>query len=482
MRRTSLLLLLVPLVLSACQDQRLVEPDQPNRQIFDGTNAGNSHFFFLPPIGKQASFSGTANTKLQPVVEICSNFSGDQCGTLLQRFSGAEVQSAGADYKVNWRTENSEPGTTYRIFVRIGSLALGWADVAIGANRNEAKSLSTEGTIGLVDGQTLPIAFRIEYGAIEEAQADPDLTGSCGCAEKTIDNGGGSVVTDDRRAGAQLPQGWLDAYPGISQVVVVIESRDLVGGKCLSASVANFFFEQAGDCAEFSTSPLLPQGFSGKQARVEVCLDSNESGEQFDLYKYSSFGPEQGINKLAPAPNDLVDCDGGGVIASLPGSWGRIAAGAWRSVVNPAIRFVAPTPLYAGDTGAGGLAGSFSTVFWGKTQYLVAYNTDFEAMPGETVPVRVLVTTGHDDEVHERVEGVPITFEVVSGGGGLIDPNGRTVKRLTVVTGYSPGAEAPSADVQWKLGATAPQQTLRATAPWGETKLFTAGEYYGEGG
>src|SRR5207245_6315070 len=57
----------------ACRDEHpITSPLRPSADFSDGTVAGgNLHFFFLPPLVKQPSFSGTFNPALRPVVEIC---------------------------------------------------------------------------------------------------------------------------------------------------------------------------------------------------------------------------------------------------------------------------------------------------------------------------------------------------------------------------------------------------------------------------
>lgn len=498
MRARNLLLLFAPLLLSSCQDERLLTPEPASMLIQHG---GASGFYFLPPIASQSQFTGTANPNLQPVVEICARVgsSEDQCadGAVHLTFSGSAVQQAGGHYKVNWRTDQpgSSPETdadnTYRVFVRIGTLALGWADVELTSTNGQAKKTGTNEVITLLDGRTLPIEFRIEFGAIQKAQ-QAGRTGSCNCAEQTIANTGGdrTLTTDDGGAGAEMPDGWLNDY-GLASATVIIQRREMVDGKCLVTSVASFPLEQQGGCFEFSTFPILKNGFSGKQARVDVCLEGDVNSQEYDLYKYSSFGPEAGINKLEEAQGgeELAPCAPPSRLAALNHPLGRLAATGWNKVARPLAQLIGPTPLYAGDTGAGGLTGSFSTVFYARTPYMSVAGSEYQfGMPGDIIDVAALVASGHHCEQYSveshpnsdvgcyPLSGVPVTFSVVEGGGKLLDASAREVNSVTVLTAGGQGeTQQPlgTAVAQWKLGRPGPQ-VVRATTPWGGVVDFNA--------
>src|SRR5213592_3770352 len=55
---------------------------------------------------------------------------------------------------------------TYRIRALLGSTELGHADFAVEASGPERKSVNTAEFVPVINGQTLPITFRIEDGAI----------------------------------------------------------------------------------------------------------------------------------------------------------------------------------------------------------------------------------------------------------------------------------------------------------------------------
>jgi hypothetical protein len=74
MKYTPLTLSAVLVFSAACvDDQELpLGPDtKPVADNADGAHEGNVHFYFLPPMVDQPSYSGTFDGSLVPVVEIC---------------------------------------------------------------------------------------------------------------------------------------------------------------------------------------------------------------------------------------------------------------------------------------------------------------------------------------------------------------------------------------------------------------------------
>jgi len=151
--------------------------------VSDGSHDGNTHFFFLPPMVRPPVASGTFDTSLDPEVEICV-WDGSICSAVVAQFSaeaghGSEtvrVDPETGGYIVNWHTQGIledfplDAGESYRIRVLVGTQVLGWADVWIAP---DARTRRTSDDLLLVDGQTLPIKFRIEQGATaEEATTD----------------------------------------------------------------------------------------------------------------------------------------------------------------------------------------------------------------------------------------------------------------------------------------------------------------------
>src|SRR6266571_5310478 len=170
-------------LLVACQSDRLTRSiDGPMYAVSDCAHAGNPDFFFLPPLFKNpntnANFEPAAfNPLLRPSVEICelgeplpppapSNTRVCIAGLPLKRFAPSAVTVNTTDQ-------------FYRIQVFVGPARLGFADVDPVASVSQLKNVQTGEYIGLVDGRTLPIKFRIESGALCGADGTP-------CAAETI--------------------------------------------------------------------------------------------------------------------------------------------------------------------------------------------------------------------------------------------------------------------------------------------------------
>src|SRR2546425_6247490 len=146
------------------------------RSISDaGHGTGTPGFYFLPPMVAAPTFTGTFVSGLTLEVEICV-WNGTACDALIATFStntgtGSEtvrVDTENEQYIVNWKTSQFrlDPAKTYRIRVLFGSTELGHADVDVVATGRERKSVNTAEFVPVVNGQTLPITFRIEDGAI----------------------------------------------------------------------------------------------------------------------------------------------------------------------------------------------------------------------------------------------------------------------------------------------------------------------------
>jgi len=175
------LLLTAALVLAAaCSDQPTSHLSRINADILDGATGGNPHFFFLPPMVANPG-SGTANdASLSPEVQICQ-WDGASCVLILANYTtdltttwttqpgnSETVRLSDAHFIVNWHTENFvlDPASTYRVCVKLDGVELGFADVDLAGSGRELRVVA-DGFIGVLDGRTLPIVFRIEPGALD---------------------------------------------------------------------------------------------------------------------------------------------------------------------------------------------------------------------------------------------------------------------------------------------------------------------------
>ena len=354
-------------VLGACRDQQPVTPTAPglSADFLDGRviGRGNPHFFFLPPLVSQPTFSGVFNPQIQPVVDICQldlTLSPVDCAVGGQHINpGPVVVDAPEQYHVNWDTK--QPAINVDLFYRIrvfgsaGGLLLGFADMDPVANGSQLKNVSTQQYIGLVDGRTLPIKFRIEQGAFLPGFTCTD------CAEASVTNDGATVVTNTGFAGAQFPAGWLTSP---SNVVVTIERVTSVNGVPLdnggdvTARCIPLLQTQFEGCYRFKTSPLAT---FATNVTVGVCATVSEPDHDvIQLFSVEEpVGEVPVIRALPNVPAPFVSCGG---FASAAPSGGRLGdlAGLFRHVEA----LFTPTPAFAFHLGAGGSTCCFSRIGW----------------------------------------------------------------------------------------------------------------------
>jgi hypothetical protein len=164
----------------SCGQEQPTQPldVDPSFLIQDAVHDGNPHFFWLPPmVGDPGTFNGPFDDTVEPVVKICE-LNGGACAAQVAEFTmytgpGSEtvrVVPLDEHFIVNWHTDEftlAPAPTTYRIIVFVGDTELGLADVQFGETGKEVKRISASGEfVGLQDGRTLPIKFRIEVGAL----------------------------------------------------------------------------------------------------------------------------------------------------------------------------------------------------------------------------------------------------------------------------------------------------------------------------
>lgn len=203
-RRTRLPLAAVGLfLLIGCQGDAISPIEGPMFAVSDGAHGGLASFFFLPPLFKMpAVHPGTFNPDLQPSVEICdlgvrptvTPPPPRDCVTGVDpvaEFPAGSVTVSVTDeqYHVNWHTDQSNLllDHDYRIRVLVSGVELGFADVDPVSNMGQLKNVQTNEYIGLVDGRTLPIKFRIEDAALCGGTTRP-------CSAGTIDLATGGNV------------------------------------------------------------------------------------------------------------------------------------------------------------------------------------------------------------------------------------------------------------------------------------------------
>lgn len=200
-----LLLLTVALTAFACSDSRIPTATlTPSGAAGAALVGGSPAFYWLPPLAKAPSPTGTFDPALSPVVRI-SEWPGSQ-GALVAEFSmssgpGSEtvrLDAEGEFYIVNWHTREValNPALNYRIRVLVDGFEVGFADVDVVASAKELKTVDAVNYFGVLNGRTVPIKFRIEEGAV-----DASLT----LVKKVLNDDAGTAAAADFTLSASGP-------------------------------------------------------------------------------------------------------------------------------------------------------------------------------------------------------------------------------------------------------------------------------------
>jgi hypothetical protein len=341
--------------LFACTGDTVAPPSVsgPSFAVSDGAHEGNPDFFFLPPLFKNPNSSpqfepGAFNGSLRPAVEICelgaaAASGARECiaGPLIKRFAPGAVNVSITDqqYHVNWNTSESALNVAkfYRISVLVGSTVLGFADIDPVSNGSQLKNVQTGEYIGLVDGRTLPIKFRIESGALCVVDGVP-------CASKTItlSQGGGVTLSIDRNGVHEtfhfdIASG-TTATSGERTVTDVTFSLEECSG--IDVDLPKFglcmrltsVYDATGSSSTLSLS---------KAALVSMCSFSVADEDQEELITLH----QQDGDLIRALPHALPNC--GGPILS-PGLGSR----AWQWMRDIAAKLLTPRPAFASSRSA----------------------------------------------------------------------------------------------------------------------------------
>src|SRR5437899_649329 len=489
MNRSRLVMCAAALLAAACQD-RQSPTAAPSYEIHDAAHdLVNSHFYWLPPMTRQPTFTGTFDATLSPVVEIselggvtgCSN----HVVATFTTTTGPGSETVRVDlvnqlYVVNWRTKafNLNSACTYRIRFLVAGLELGLADVDVVDNGAQLKRVDTDEFVPLLDDGTLPIKARVEFGAVTFAVTG-DATAcrpgrDCGEAVVTPVQGQDvTVLTVGQTAGLFIPAGAL-----AEQVVVLIESR--TDRPCIP--LGNMALPQFPDCYRYEVNPtasierLAPrQVIEGEihnsyrfqtDVIVGMCVEVGNltPGQQarLDLFR---FDPVAGtVNTLPDAPARFLPCDPHFGTTPPVGASGVLLRG-WRVVMNGLRVLVGARTAYASTSvvheGLGGSSCCTSYFTWGIPGVISPSSaTQFDVAPGATVVPSVVVK----DSGGTPMAGAMVTFAAGGGSGIIVGPNPVTT-----------GADG-IAQVSWQLPSTAGPYGLTASAPGaaGSPIMFTA--------
>jgi hypothetical protein len=420
-------------------------------------------------------------------------------------------------YKALWdtRQENLALDKYYRIKVLIDGSEelLGYADVDPVSNMREWKHVASGEVVTMIDDTKLPIAFRVETGALCDGGTQ------CTSATVTNDNPNGDSqilqVTNENGeviAGVLLPDGWLP-LTGPQSVVFTI-TRVNTGVNNIAAGTqqfpchANLPLQQFDACFNYSTIPELdPIDDTGRQFAVSiiagVCfvLHDTEDPREDWVQLWSS---EPGVERDTPKPLRSADAS-----AILTGEEGR-NCGTQEAIIgsnssNPLTRFAGLAlhklsrgagrlfgvkTAYAVDLGIGGILDDISNIGPAMTARMEAVTpTEVTVTSGFSTPVRARIvgTKVHNGdplgaitpEGHTRgIPGLPMTF-VVETGNGTLSPFGAAGSVSQLISETSANVTSIQstgiAGVNWTPPATPGTYTLTATAAGlGSPITFTA--------
>jgi alpha-tubulin suppressor-like RCC1 family protein len=162
-------LIVLSSVIAACgarSDGKAAAERSASKLVLDGAHGGTAGFFFLPPLAGNAP-PGTLVGGLAPIVSIEERAPGTR-GVIATFTMASGVTQSDSHYMINWDTSTAglDPAFTYRIHVFVQGVELGRVDVDVVASGSGLKNVDTNDFVGLVNGRTLPIKFRIEKAAL----------------------------------------------------------------------------------------------------------------------------------------------------------------------------------------------------------------------------------------------------------------------------------------------------------------------------
>ena len=335
------------IVLAGCLSENVTRSTNgPMYAVSDGAHHGNPDFFFLPPMFNNpstdpnfepAAFNGT----LRPAVEICELGAPAAdltrvciAGPPIKRFAPGSVNVSLTDqqYSVNWDTKAQalDVNKFYRIQVLVGSTVLGFADVDPVSNGSQLKNVQTNEYIGLVDGKTLPIKFRIEDGA---------LCGTDGtaCAAETINlaqGGGVELVVPGEDFHFDVPAGTQATAGGqaVTEVTFNLEKCESIDvdlpkfGQCLRVTA---LYDAPGAVLNF-TQPIL----------ISMCSFVPVSEGQQELITLH----QQDGDLIRALPHAHPNCN---VIGAREQAPSGLLARSWRFMRDLTTTLVTPRELHA---------------------------------------------------------------------------------------------------------------------------------------
>lgn len=511
-------------------------PSDPSKIISDGAHGGNKDFWWLPPmvplpIGNPDFKIGTFNNTLRSSIriDICQlksenlNAQGlptanTGCGPLVKQFAVGSVNLVNLPLKQNgwWTQFNLPPDGFYyvlwdtrqsnldvnkyyriKVFVDGTTDPLGVADVDPMANIFQWKYTLTGQVIQLVDDVMLPIAFRVEQGA---------LCPSGRCNSSTYDNTSTTPLTitlDPDKigsvAGVTIPAGALPSVatdptctPTTCPQNVVVTVTEVPTGPGTETvchpALANYI--QFRGCFNFTTTPALRRiNENGdqfiKDVLVAVCYELQGTGDAREKFAelYSS-APNEPPHALRDAPEGSLlgantkKCPPPPVTFTNTNPVVQVASRGWSAIKAGLGKVFGVKTAYAVDLGLGGLTAAFSNI-----SPVLPVTIQPASFVDITLPVgqytAIVSTEIVGNHLHDPnsdgagdtgVNGVPVTFSV-AGNNGTLDvvgsPGVGTTSPLTVNSAATGGEISTDgiAAAKWTVPTTPGTYVMSASGP-----------------
>ena len=418
------------LVCGCTSDSLNPPPGQTIQASFsDGAHSGNPDFFFLPPIFgnpvNNPNFDANAfNANVRPTVEICelailpvppATLRACVPGAPLKSFAAGDVNLdvTGQQYQVDWDTKSTILALTkeYRIRVLLGTRELGYADVDPVATGAGLKNVQTGEFIGLVEGRTLPIKFRIENGA---------ACNGGDCDSKTIDlTQGGSVVLATTGDRVDIPA----QTPGAPTVTVTVQL-------CGNPNGLQIDLPKFGNCLTVTADPPLGGRQLSPPATISMCslhdaIPSLVHAQQ-DLVTLHRQDITTEATLVSALPHSRDFCPSGIGAAPLPPARNWVVAG-WRAVRQGVASLFGVRPLHAAtavlDVGGGGETPTFSDFqFALPARMEILTGAVQSVLSNGAVPIAPAVYVS--DAQNHPVGGARVHFRSSSPGGSITPTDG----------------------------------------------------------
>jgi len=354
------LMFITGLLLAGCTELRgptETAPGAPAFTISDAVHSGGTAgFFFLPPVVSQPHTLGVFDNNLDPVVEICEFTT--QCGTVIGRWTRRPpgdpgrghsdgdddaddadghwvVKKAGQHYSFDWDTKQCvtgpcqlDPAKTYRIRILVTSVELGFADVDVVPNKDSLRNVNTNDYIGLLNGKSMKVKFRIETGVVGGV-AVALAPGAVHVSESATAT---ATVTDLHGVPlSAMPVTWTvtgvpaslapssGSTDGAGSVATLVTAGSVPGGAGINATVGSF--TGSATLTIVSTATCLP---SSPGAAINTPIGgtgplyvTNQDGNRVTVFPHNADGD------VAP----LLTIEGANTRINVPRGIGRDVAG-----------------------------------------------------------------------------------------------------------------------------------------------------------